>query len=329
MHRVTRLSYNSAGWTKPTGEARNSESATTYNSENGFGHEDWLFRNEWLIDGWRYAFIQGFNKSNAKLVKEGLPVDVTLFTVRPDKSRHLVASIAEVEALDDIQANDAVEAFRKRGWIDAMRTEIATSGGNASALDMSTQAKHVLNVRYRLQNLTFHRDDTVVPLTDAIYSLNRYMLYGSDKITSVAVNRAVRRRGSAQAPAGTPYTRPARPASEVTPEHARMQAILGKKLRQEFPTARIAFEENFVDITVETDDRILLFEVKSDLDPRSVLRQAIGQLLEYGYHPRNTYGKPVSLVVVGRVQLGVLDREYIDRLATMLKIPLSYRWIEI
>ncbi len=69
MSKITRIAYNSSGWQHPTGDARREEASGTYNSDNGFGHEDWLFRSEWQIEGWRYAFLQGDcedqNKGNA------------------------------------------------------------------------------------------------------------------------------------------------------------------------------------------------------------------------------------------------------------------------
>ncbi len=67
VRKITRISYNSKNWERPTGDARKHEAAGTYNHEHGFGHEDWLFRSEWQIDGWRYAFIQGVNKSQCSL----------------------------------------------------------------------------------------------------------------------------------------------------------------------------------------------------------------------------------------------------------------------
>lgn len=77
MSKITRMAYNSSGWQHPTGDARREEASGTYNSDNGFGHEDWLFRSEWQIEGWRYAFLQGVNKSHAKLVREPQAFDVT------------------------------------------------------------------------------------------------------------------------------------------------------------------------------------------------------------------------------------------------------------
>ena len=126
MHKITRIAYNSAEWQRPTGEAKTSEGGDTYNRQHGFGHEDWLFRSEWLIDGWRYAFIQGVNKSHAKLVKAGQPFDLTLFTIQPDKKRRYVATIRGVECLDDQQAEDALKEFKQRGWHNTMSSTCAS-----------------------------------------------------------------------------------------------------------------------------------------------------------------------------------------------------------
>jgi hypothetical protein len=59
MLKITRIAYNSSGWIRPTGDAKKDEAAGSYNSDYGFGHEEWLFRSEWQIDGGRYAFLQG------------------------------------------------------------------------------------------------------------------------------------------------------------------------------------------------------------------------------------------------------------------------------
>ena len=118
--KLTRISYNSTDWRRPTGDARKYEARGTYNYEHGFGHEDWLFRSEWLIDGWRYAFLQGFNKSRQKLLQHTL--DLTLYTIEPDKRRRFIANIYELECLSNEQSREALSAFRRNGWLDTMAT---------------------------------------------------------------------------------------------------------------------------------------------------------------------------------------------------------------
>jgi len=59
-------------------------------------------------------------------------------------------------------------------------------------------------------------------------------------------------------------------------------------------------EKDFIELSVHTPSETLLFEIKSDLEPRSVIRQALGQILEYAYHPSRVHPNPVKLFIVGR-----------------------------
>ncbi len=158
-HYLARLSYNTANWLRPTRDAQAQEEGT-YNQEYGFGHEDWLFRNEWLIDGWRYGFVEAVNRSHARLVSAQEPFDLTLFTIDQQKRRRYVATIATVECLDDEQADWALDEFRKRGWYAMMLHEIQEVGGNAFALGDAKWAKHVLNIRFRLDDVRWFNPAT-------------------------------------------------------------------------------------------------------------------------------------------------------------------------
>jgi hypothetical protein len=330
MQRITRISYNSSNWQRPTGEARKYEVAGTYNHEHGFGHEDWLFRSEWLIDGWRYAFLQGVNKSHTKLVKEGQPVELTLFTIEPDKKRRYVARIHALECLSDEQAEDALKEFRRQGWLASMQKEIRAVGGDPSVLGATKWAKHELNVRFRLENVTFFRARTFASADDPVQKLMRYMLYDEANIGRSAESRATRRNaGSSELPAGKSFKRRAVPAVECTPEHARMQGKLMLELQAEYPRALVVREQDFIDVSVRTDAELLLFEIKSDLEPRTVIRQALGQILEYAFHPSRYHSRPVRLVIVGRRALSSEDKAYLNRLQKDFSLPLEYRVVSI
>lgn len=330
MHKITRIATNSTGWKRPTGEAAKSETSNSYNQQFGFGHEDWLFRNEWIIDGWRYAFIQGVNKSHARLVKSGQSFDLTLFTIDPDKRRRYVAAIAGVECLDEPQAEDAVREFKRRGWYKTMQQEIETAGGNPMALELTDFAPHVLNVRFRLQNVKFFPADAYAEADDPIQGLKRYTLCDAQNIGRSAQRLArYGRAGSPELPESVPFTRRAVGSMECTPEHARMQARLMEELQREFPRGRVVREENFIDVTVQTDSELILFEIKSDLSARSVIRQALGQLLEYAFHPDRQHHLPVRLVIVGRTALSGVDAQYLERLTQDFSLPLAYRVVSL
>lgn len=329
MHKITRISYNSTGWQRPTGDARKHEASTTYNHKHGFGHEDWLFRNEWLIDSWRYAFIQGVNKSSSKLLKAGQPIDLTLFAIQPDKKRRFVATIHAVECLDEQQAADALEVFKQHGWHETMQKEIQAVQGNVAAFGDPKWAKDVLNVRFRLSDVAPFPMGSYAEPSDPIKQMNRYQLYDADPaLTGSGTAAASGNPGSASLPRPKPYLRRGMAPVECTPEHAHMQKRLMKELAAEYPQATILREQNYIDVSVQTKSELILFEIKSDLEPRTVIRLALGQILEYAYHPSRSHSLPVRLVIVGRNVLSPLDAAYLDHLKTQFSLPIGYRVVK-
>ena len=55
---TARLCWNTRNWVQPSGDARMVEQKNTYTARNGFGHEEWLFNFQWILDGWKYGFLQ-------------------------------------------------------------------------------------------------------------------------------------------------------------------------------------------------------------------------------------------------------------------------------
>lgn len=167
------------------------------------------------------------NKSHAQLVKAGQPFNLTLFTIQPDKKRRYVATIHDVECLDDRQAEDALMEFKQRGWHAAMQQEIRAVEGDPTALGAAQWAKHVLNVRFRLANVIPFPAGTIAGADDPVLALTRYQLTDFTNI-GVSGNGTAKRwnAGSADLPHAKAFKRTGSPSSETTPEHARMQAKL-------------------------------------------------------------------------------------------------------
>ena len=88
-------------------------------------------------------------------------------------------------------------------------------------------------------------------------------------------------------------------------------------------------EENYVDVIVRTEDELILFEIKTDLAPRNVIRHALGQIMEYAFHPMNEHELPPSLVIVGRKNLTPDDEKYLDQLRNTFCLPLEYQVVSI
>jgi hypothetical protein len=324
MKYLTRLCYNTDGWKKPSGVAQAKEVKGSYTRQFGFGHEEWLFRDEWTVDGWRYAFVQGVNKSRKRLLKNAQPFDLHLFSIEPKSKRRYVGEITEVECLSDQQAQGTLELFQRNGWFQTMCDEIAELGHEPGNLGHEKYAPFVFNIRFRLDNVTLYDADEYSKSGDPIIDrCKRYQLY------SVVVHgdqAPVTRRKPAgkdfiTIPKITTTTRTI--TYQRTFEHARMQEKLLQQLRGIYPHEMVRAEREYIDVAVETEDSLILYEIKSDILPRSVLRHSIGQLLEYAYHAQ-VRKKDIKLVAVGRQPLDVEDAEYLDLLKEKFVLPLSY-----
>lgn len=325
---AARISYNSLEWRRPAGALDAVENGLSYRNEYGFGHEDWLFRDEWQLGGWRYAFIQGVNRSRKRLLERGEAFDLELFVLSPH-GRSMVCEIRDVEVLDDQQSADAVEAYFKNGWLATMKREVEDAAGRADALDPD-RPEQILNMRFRATNV--RRIDVCEPIPSwhPAHSLTRYSLYRVDPPLPDDSARWAGRNGVPEPPDAGERRRMLQ-ARVVTysPEHQKMQRLLGERLRLRYPSAAITFEEDFIDVKVQTDDKLILYEVKSDLKPLSAIRQALGQLLEYAYHPRRTHNREPSLVIVGRQPLVGEDKDFFERICTQFGLPIEYEFVEL
>src|SRR5665213_1210153 len=330
MHKLARISYNSSEWRRPTGEARNLE-AETFNSENGFGFEDWLFRSELQIDGWRYAFIQGANKEKWRNSKK--PIDLTLYAIDPKERYRFVANIYALECLTDEQAKAALDVFRQNGLLDMMRHEVEEIQGNVQAIEDSQWSPYPLNIRFRQQNLDFFPKDCYMD-DPWLKNRHRYQFYdfSPEDVARVEpqIENALRgRHGSQIAPTVRSFFRRGSRGIEYTPEHRMMQGRLLGELQKTFGSNCVKLEQNFIDATVRTDTEIILYEIKTDLEPRTVIRNALGQILEYAYHPLRKHDLPVRLVIIGRCEMEQEDEISLNILKERFSLPLEYKVVAI
>ena len=60
MSYITRLTWNSNNWNLPSGFSNKSVKNENYETDSGFGWEEWLFNSNYVLDGYQYGFIQCF-----------------------------------------------------------------------------------------------------------------------------------------------------------------------------------------------------------------------------------------------------------------------------
>ncbi len=142
-----RICWNIAGWQSPTGTA--TDSPNSYYGTHRFGHEEWLFNNDWLIDGYRYGFLQPIGKYLSSY--SGQECSILLYTLTPEGEILLVGKIidAYVPYMEELQ--QVLTTYEDTGWLEQMRADVLAIEGNAEILE-DPLPHHIANVKFRLKD---------------------------------------------------------------------------------------------------------------------------------------------------------------------------------
>lgn len=275
---ATRLCWNSKCWSVPTGEAHRIESGT-YPAKRGFGHEEWLFHPGWVIDGWCYAWIQGL--LGTRKINYGDKLDLSLFTIQPNRGRVWVGRIRSATYLDrdSDHAKSAVREYHRAGYLAQMQREMHQVRMRGGSRGRFLETDLYFNLRFRPAAAELYADP--FPLIRKGHYLRRCHRVGLFAIGGAAPCRS----SSGVTSKNLKRVRGRRRAGrfEYDPVHNRMQAALFDWLCKKHGKHCVHMERDRVDICVTSDGAHHVIEVKSDPDATSAIRNAIGQLLLYAH----------------------------------------------
>jgi hypothetical protein len=316
--------WNQDGWSHPSGAAPLAEGAAkgskaTFASENRYGHEEWLFRPEHTIDGWRYGFLQPSLKASKSLY--GKELDVVLYTIDPDDRRWYLGRIDGLVVLDEADAEPAVVEFENRGWLDSMRGDLSALGLSPANLWSPVPARERVNVKYKPAQAHMLPEAREAPDGDVTMKRgkNRYRFYRLNEIPKAIAGT----HADPDQPVDA-YSYRTAPIVHADRRHNRLQLRLAKMLRAKYGHDAVRLEVDGVDIILTRTGGILFVEVKSEPDARLAIRAALGQLLEYALFARPDSAVVPELVVAAPGQSDAAVDVYVKRLSRQFQLPIRY-----
>ncbi|MBF9194446.1 hypothetical protein [Microvirga terrestris] len=324
-----RICWNTKHWREPTGEAAKLEAEDSFVSRNRFGHEEWLFNFSWIhpsenssSKGFKYGYLQPIGKY--RTAYEGNALDILLYTLGPNKKRIAVAEISNLFVPPVKELKRAVAFMRKNRWLHEMMDDLGALGVSSSMLE--EPAEHIFNVRFDPDQVTFFDPMIVLPETHKTYRSNRYQplnwdgtspLQNENTAIQVYGNRDGKRRSEED------RTRAAIEGVRYSPRHVKLQNALHDFFCKKYGKKSVYYERNFVDLALNVNNSLTYYEIKIAPTAKSCIREALGQLLEYGFYPNEQ--RCERLVIVGDGTATADDRAYIQYLRREFKLPVFYQ----
>lgn len=310
---LARITWNEHEWRRPSGPIRRGEHGT-YVAKHGFGHEEWLNRPEWRIGGWCHAFIEGVQRSRARL--EGSTINLRLFAISPSKARLMVGEIRNAQVLTQDQSGSAFRKYRARRWFREMQREVADVGLKAGVLSGMD-----FNVRFRAADLKLF--DPPVDGPAGLVRLSRFRLYLTTPQTLAQWKARAKRAPLTKDKPTSTMMRTMKAARQIELVENQMENELAALLRASLGSNRVQRQANFVDLSVQEGRRRTIIEIKSATVARRAIREALGQLLDYAFFEAPKAVR--RLIVVGRGPLLPRDRTYLATLTKRFRLPIAYR----
>lgn len=323
--KLCRICWNSSGWRYPTGEAAQLESKNSYVSQHGYGTEEWLFNYEWLIDGYRYGFLQPIAKFIDTYSEQ--ETDICLYTVSPERARVLVGVIRNVYIPDLFERERIYKIMKERGWIKQMRDDCLTyreETGTSLFSQNSLKEGGVINIRFRPVDVERFEPMKRVGRNHAIYKNSHYHpLNWTGRVPSSQPYLAGKwqSKGSEKRSERT-RLRAAQAAGTYDPVHTKIQNRVYDLLCDHYGKSHVSYERDYVDLSVRTSRKTIFIEIKTATTAKQCIREALGQLLEYAHYP--SAKRSIELVVMGDSLLTEEDRSYLNFLKTRFGLPIFY-----
>ncbi|MCG3823581.1 hypothetical protein [Photobacterium damselae] len=111
--------------------------------------------------------------------------------------------------------------------------------------------------------------------------------------------------------------------------HNKIQNLLANELAEKHGSECVQVEKNFIDILVELEDKFILYEVKSYFSSDRCIREALGQILQYGHLLKASSDKAVEYVVVGPSDVDDSEDSYYTYVTNTLKEIFTYKRVLI
>lgn len=328
--KLARICWNSNNWQKPSGKLGKVKNNKSYETETGYGHEEWLLDVGKLVDGYHYAYIQAVGQHHAKYL--GCTYDISFYTIDGvTKLRWWLGEILNVQVIESEESRKVYNVYKRKGWLNEMYAQL-------DAVDADTaQFKRISAVNFCCikflpediklleEPLPFYSGNPAVK-SDYYNLKNRILVpeFGSfGEFIFASGGMGVKDRTSAVYRGKI---------TDIDLVHNQIQKCLRELFDEQYGSVNVSVENltgfgTKIDVVVRLGKSFVFYEIKTANTAKQCIREALSQLLEYSCYTNRNLAK--RLVVVSPAKLTDEANTYLQNIRKLFNIPLFYQSIDL
>jgi len=334
-NKTARICWNDKDWIQPSGIKGKSKSKS-FENDNGYGFEEWLFDSSKEIEGYHYGFIEPIHKFRSKY--EGRTYNISLFSINGEnKQRYWIGILNNVEVINQRKSLEVIDEYKKRGWYDEMINQIKELKLCTKEFNKWAKKGIIFNVRFKVTEI-FNLPAIKIPfdhdnkfIKSSRYNLFNVNINALNELTSIEhATFNFNNSGSCQAELKTKTKKTTSSKdTEVELLHNELQMSFLDFLQKRYGYDNVkrecrAWGGAKVDIVRKTKTGYVFYEIKTYNNILTSLRYSIGQLLEYCFYPDIENQNAEKLVLVSQINANEIIKKYISKLKTLINIPIGY-----
>jgi len=329
--KIARICWNSEHWVIPTGREGKSANEDSYEYITGFGHEEWNFDTEKVIDGYVYGFLQQFNTKSDLHV--GKTYNIYLYSIEKIRSnknkKWWLGQIKEVEVISKKESKNIHNIYKDNGWLTQMVSDLNSLNIDTKAFT-ETSPDIFMNIRFKIHSIYLLDSPVEIePNDEAIpsYYYNLLNYKKSPSLPDAAESSFVFKSGHNEGK-NNAIVQKLKKIEGKNLLHNEYQTEIFKILEKQFGVGNVGSENQIgyqskVDLVVRDSEEYIFYELKIAPTAKAAIREALGQILEYSYWPKKKYAQKLVILSPqpGTKQVDI----YLKHLRDKFKIPIYYQ----
>lgn len=328
--KVARICWNTNNWQRPSGRSGKASNPKAYESQTGYGHEEWLLDISKLIDGYHYAYIQAIGQHREKYL--GKAFNISFYAINSaTKERWWLGEIKDVHVISARESRKTYNTYKKNGWLQEMYAQLEAASANVDDFK-EIEPEGFCCIKFRPRDMQLLEEPMNFESGDEAVRSNYYNLKNKNGVPAgVGPTDFIFIPGGANKKRKTTATY-RKQVKEIDLIHNKIQeAIYGLLIKAHGPES-VSCELSTghgtkIDIAVKIGDSHTFYEIKTANTAKECIREALSQLLEYSCYPSDE--RASKLVIVAPVHLSHASRAYMGKLRKLFNIPIFYQYFDL